>query len=595
MRLILSILLLALAGGPARAAEGDTPPGPLSEAAPRGSPLESEVRAWVKEVPKEASGAFLRFYEGRGWRPAWFTAEGRALPQASRFVAALCDAETEGLRPERYHRAALDEALRQRAAEGNEGEAWVPLELRLTSSFLTYATHLLGGQVRARGGPQADGVEVGQVLEAALASGRVVEVLRGLSPQQEGFVKLRAALSRYRGLAAAGGWPQVPEGGTLKPGMRDARVAVLRQRLRVTGELKAPLEERMLDLGEEGVGVAAVLEGVLQRAVREEETVPVEPLPPPEDFFDAEVEAAVKAFQRRHGLKADGSVGKETLAALRVPVEERITQLLVNLERWRRAPRDLGTRYVLVNLPAFELEAVAGGQPVLRMRVVIGAQDWQTPIFDDAVEYLELNPEWHVPNGILTKEVLPKLQEDAGAAARLGLQVVERATGAIIDPTSVDWSAQVEGPLPYRFAQAPGASNPLGRVKFMFPNRYAVYLHDTPNRAAFEETSRAFSHGCVRVEEPLRLAAFLLQGHESWTEETLAAALDGKTPRRVVLPQPVPVHLLYWTAFVDAEGAVNFRPDLYRQDGAVRRALALEKVKVPAVGEGPAACTQARG
>jgi murein L,D-transpeptidase YcbB/YkuD len=521
-----------------------------------------------------------------------------ARPEAARFVAALCDAETEGLRPERYHRAALDEALRQLAAEGNEAEAWVPVELRLTSSFLTYATHLLGGQVSSphvRGKTQAEGVEVGQVLEAALSSGQVVELLRGLSPGQEGFAKLRAALAHYRGLAAAGGWPVVPEGGTLKPGMRDARVAVLRQRLRVTGELATPLEERMLDLGAEGVGVAAVLEGVLQRAVRVEETVPVEPLPPPEEFYDAEVEAAVKAFQRRHGLKADGSVGKETLAALRVPVEERIAQLLVNLERWRQAPRDLGARYVLVNLPAFELEAVAASQPVLRMRVVIGAQDWQTPIFDDAVEYLELNPEWHVPDGILTKEVLPKLQEDAGAAARLGLQVVERATGAIVDPTSVDWSTQEEGALPYRFAQAPGASNPLGRVKFMFPNRYAVYLHDTPSRAAFEETSRAFSHGCVRVEEPLSLAAFLLQGHEGWTADTLAAALDGKTPRRVVLPQPVPVHLLYWTAFVDGEGTVNFRPDIYRRDGAVRRALALEKVKVPAVGEGPPACTQARG
>ncbi len=589
MRFILSILLLALAGGPARAAEGDTPQGPT---------FESEVRTWVNEVPKEASGAFLSFYEARGWRPAWFTAEGVVRPQASLFVAALCDAETEGLRPERYHRAALDEALRQRAAEGNEGEAWVPVELRLTSSFLTYATHLLGGQVaspQARGKARAEGVDVGQVLESALASGQVVEVLRGLSPQQEGFAKLRAALTRYRALAAAGGWPLVPEGSTLKPGMRDARVAVLRQRLRVTGELSAPLEERMLDLGEEGVGVAAVLEGVLQRAVREEETLPVEPLPPPEDFFDAEVEAAVRAFQRRHGLKADGSVGKETLAALRVPAEERIAQLLVNLERWRRAPRDLGARHVRVNLPAFELEAVAGGQPVLRMRVVIGARDWETPIFDDAVEYLELNPEWHVPDGILTKEVLPKLQEDAGAAARLGLQVVERATGAIIDPTSVDWSAQVEGELPYRFAQAPGASNPLGRVKFMFPNRYAVYLHDTPNRAAFEETSRAFSHGCVRVEEPLKLADFLLQGHEGWTQETVAAALDGKTPRRVVLPRPVPVHLLYWTAFVDGEGTVNFRPDIYRRDGAVRRALALEKVKIPATGEGPAACMQARG
>jgi murein L,D-transpeptidase YcbB/YkuD len=364
--------------------------------------------------------------------------------------------------------------------------------------------------------------------------------------------------------------------------MRDARVAVLRERLRVTGDLPPAPEERPLYPGAPGVGVAALV-GELVRAAMEE-VAPESPRPPiPEDLYDAELEEAVRTFQRRHGLEVDGKVGRETLAELRVPVEERIARLLVNLERWRWAPRELGPRYVAVNLPAFELEAVEQGRAVLRMPVIIGARDWSTPVFEDEVEYLVLNPAWYVPQGISEAEVLPKLREDPGAAERLGLTVHDRATGERVDPWTVDWSGLEEGTLPYGFVQAPGASNPLGRVKFIFPNRFSIYLHDTPDPALFARAHRAFSHGCIRVAEPAKLADFMLRGHEGWTEESLAAAMDaGGEPLRVDLPAPVPVYLLYWTAFVDAEGRVAFRRDVYQRDPEVRRALAVGPV--PAAG-----------
>jgi murein L,D-transpeptidase YcbB/YkuD len=190
------------------------------------------------------------------------------------------------------------------------------------------------------------------------------------------------------------------------------------------------------------------------------------------------------------------------------------------------------------------------------------------------VEYLVLNPEWHVPQGITEEEVLPKLREDPGAAERLGLKVLDRGTGQEVDPRSVDWNGLEAGQCPYRFMQAPGESNPLGRVKFIFPNRFAIYLHDTPDPKLFEQANRAFSHGCVRVAEPARLADFMLRGHGGWTRESLAAAMEaGGEQRRVDLPTPVPVYFLYWTAFVDAEGRVGFRRDLYQRDAAVRRAL----------------------
>ncbi|QRK05129.1 L,D-transpeptidase family protein [Archangium violaceum] len=580
MRSWLVLLCCLLLGMPALGAgAGGAPP-----------PFESAVRARAEEDSRETSKALLHFYETRGFQPAWFSYEGRVRPEVGQYLAALCEAEAEGLRPERYHRSALEASLRRLTLGGGPEDAWVEVELGLTSSVLTYASHLLSGQVPSRRihwrTSPPDAKALAAVLEGLLASGDLAGALRSLSPNDEGFVRLREALARYRAIAAAGGWPLIPEGELLERGMKDARVVVLRERLRATGDLPPAPEERLLHPGTPGVGTLAMVDELVLATME----VPESPLtPPPEDLYDAELEAAVKRFQRRHGLEVDGMVGQETLAALRVPVEERIGQILVNLERWRWAPRALEPRHVRVNLPAFELEAVDQGRTVLRMPVIIGTPAWRTPVFMDEVEYLVLRPAWYVPRGITTNEVLPKLREDAGAAEALGLKVLEKATGAEVDPHSVDWSGLEEGTLPYRFMQAPGDSNPLGRVKFIFPNRFSIYLHDTPNPALFERTNRAFSHGCIRVAEPAKLADFMLRGHEGWTEASLSAAMEaGGGPRRVELPAPVPVYLFYWTAFVDAEGQVEFRKDLYHHDPEVLRAL--EVNPAPPAGGSSATC-----
>jgi L,D-transpeptidase YcbB len=579
MRSVLSFTLFLLLGMPLLAAgEGAGDVGTPSA-------FEASVRAHAREVPEEVAEALLAFYEARGFQPAWFS-QGRARPEAHRYLAALCEVEAEGLRPERYHRAELDAAL-ERPGAGEEEDAWVPVELRLTSSFLTYASHLLTGQVspkRFRWRTQPPERELAEVLEAALASGDIAGSLRALSPRHEGFRQLQAVLARYRAIAAAGGWPQVPRGAPLERGVKEPRVGVLRERLRISGELPSALEERRLRPEAPGLEVAVVEEGRVQATARASPAAAES-----EELFDETLEEAVKHFQRRHGLEEDGVVGARTLAALRVPVEERIEQIVVNLERWRWVPRELGARHVLVNLPAFELEAVEKGRAVLRMRVIIGARSWRTPVFQDEVKYLVLNPVWHVPGGISSREVLPKLREDPREARRMGLRVRSRSTGEVVDPASVDWNALEGEGLPYRFEHPPGPTNPLGRVKFIFPNDFSVYLHDTPDPKLFERAHRALSHGCIRVEEPARLAAFLLRGHEGWTVEALEEAMAaGGEPRRVELPEPVPVHLLYWTAFVDAEGRVNFRPDLYQRDGPVSRALGVEPL--PSAHEVPASC-----
>ncbi|WP_158501752.1 murein L,D-transpeptidase [Vitiosangium sp. GDMCC 1.1324] len=549
--------------------------------------FESSVRARVEMEPRETARALLRFYESRGFQPAWFSYDGSVRPQVEQYLTALSEAETEGLSPERYHRSELEASLRRLTLGGAPEDAWVGMELGLTSSFLSYASHLLSGEVSSRlirwrtklPGP----VALAALLEGSLASGDLAGALRNLSPSNEGFVRLREALARYRAIDAAGGWPLVPEGEPLRRGMKGARVSVLRARLRVTGDLPPAPEERQLYAKVPGVGAVALV-GKLVRAVM---AAPEPPrMPPPDDLYDAEMEAAVKTFQRRHGLAVDGKVGEETLAELRVPVEERIGEIRVNLERWRWMPRNLGPQYVMVNLPAFELEAVEQGRTVLRMPVIIGMPDWSTPVLEDKVKYLVLHPEWNVPPDITEEEVLPQLREDPGAAEALGLTVLDKTTGEEVDPWSVDWNGLEPGKLPYRFAQAPGEANPLGQMKFMFPNRFAIYLHDTPNPVLFTQTNRAFSHGCVRVAEPAKLADFMLRGHEGWSEAALAAEMKvGGEPRRVELPSPIPVYLLYWTAFVDTEGWVGFRPDIYEQDEVVLQALAVNSP--PRVGEPP--------
>ncbi|HZI10102.1 MAG TPA: L,D-transpeptidase family protein, partial [Myxococcus sp.] len=535
----LLVVVLAVAGG----SGGPTRAHAAAMALP---PDADEVKARVEAHLKEKPGddtrqALHRFYDARGFEPAWFK-HGAPQLHVLAYLSALCDVETEGLRPEHYGHGELEEGLKA-LMKGGADDAWAGLELKLTSSFLTLASHLATGQLS----PKAHGwhvkpreLDAVTVLHEAMTRGDVAGALRALSPTSPEYAGLKKALARYRALEAAGGWPRLPaKGGPLEPGMTDPRVRTLRERLQATGELGPPA-------------------------------------PGTEEQFDATVEEAVKAFQQRHGLEPDGKVGGRTLAELRVPVEERIAQLLVNLERWRWMPSDFGERHVRVNVAAFELEAVRPGAPPLRMRVIAGEKEWATPVLTDEMSELVLNPAWAVPRRIASEDILPKLRADPGAAARMGLQV-RTTDGEPVDASQVDWSALGEEPGPYRFGQAAGPGNPLGRLKFVLPNRFRVYLHDTPGKKHFALPERALSHGCVRVEQPEKLATYLLSGAEGWTEERLLAELETGKTQTVALPTPVPVHLLYWTAFATEDGQVHFRRDVYGRDARVREALGLEE------------------
>jgi len=506
--------------------------------------------------PVRAESSTLRFYEERGFEPAWIGPNG---PKASvdSLLSALRRVEREGLTLGGYHAEAIT-ALRTATAKnggtrgGTQGDpAWLSdLELLCTDAFLLYGAHLLRGRVSPTeltpswtlSGRQGDLL---QTLTEATSTKKVQQALSPLRPPQPAYKALTRALRRYRRIVEAGGWPTLSEGPTLKEGMQDPRVEMLRRRLQASG-----------DLSGEGSD--------------------------PSSVFDASLREAVVAFQERHGLEPDGAVGPATRASLNVPATERVDQLIVNLERWRWMPQELGRRHVLVNIAGFRLRVVENGEEVMQMRVITGRPYRQTPVFSDEISYLVFNPYWHVPHSIATKDKLPEIKKDPGYLARQGFEVFQGwgADANPINPSTIDWSRLPASTFPYRLRQKPGPMNALGQVKFMFPNRHSVYLHDTPTRGLFAWAERSFSSGCVRVEQPLELAEYLLADRAQWSVSRIQEALKSSPAERTVrLGEKVPVHLQYWTAWAETDGTVHFRSDVYKRDGDVLQAL----------GAGPAA------
>ena len=246
-----------------------------------------------------------------------------------------------------------------------------------------------------------------------------------------------------------------------------------------------------------------------------------------------------------------------------------VDRLKMNLERWRWAPRDLGERYVLINVPAYQMQVVEGEQPVLSMRVIVGAPDTPTPLFSDEMTYVVFSPYWNIPESILTEETLPRLVEDPEYLRRNNLEAVGTG-GEVVDAEGIDWSdaSALKG---IRLRQAPGPENALGLVKFIFPNHFNVYLHDTPSDRLFFRDERALSHGCIRVENPVGLAEYVLRDRPEWTRQTIAAAMGSEREQAITLKQRLPVHIGYWTAWVDADGSVTYTGDPYEIDPAHAR------------------------
>jgi len=291
--------------------------------------------------------------------------------------------------------------------------------------------------------------------------------------------------------------------------------------------------------------------------------------------FDPILAEAVHRFQLRHGLEADSAVGRLTLTALNVPAAERLRQVEINLERWRWLPADLGARHIEVNIPSFETRVVEDGRTVAVHRSVVGRPFRATPMFSGTMTYLVLSPYWHVPPTIAAVDKLPLIRANPAVIAEDRMTLLDIATNRPVDPASVDWTNMTGADFnrTYRLRQDPGPHNALGAVKFMFPNRHNVYLHDTPSRSLFDLTARDFSSGCIRIDRPLELAEYLLRDRPEWTLARIDEVVRDGVERTVPLSEPIQVHLLYWTAWMDEDGAPQFREDVYGRDDVVWRAL----------------------
>ncbi|MFZ5557759.1 MAG: L,D-transpeptidase family protein [Pseudomonadota bacterium] len=519
-------LLVALALLPAGAAAAETAVEPLRLAVER--LRASETRAGGERIA--ARDLIAEFYERRGFAPAWVD------PARIRELAALVEASRDhGLDPADYHATAVRAFAVAAAADP------AARELLLTDALVRLAYHLHFGRVNPKEldpdwnfGRSLRGLDPVQALERALSAPALAPEVLAYAPRLDYYWSLMDALARYRELAARGGWPAVPAGPTLKPGMSDPRVTALRSRLVATGDL---------------AGVEAA-----------------DPA-----LFDAGLEAAVRRFQERHGLEADGAVGRKTLAELNVPVAARIDQIRVNLERARWVAQDLTGDFLMVDIAGYRAALYLGGLPVWTSRVVVGRPYRETPVFRAPMQYLVINPTWTVPPTILKQDVLPKLAKDPAYLARENMTVVDNQ-GRPVDAGAIDWKRYARGGFPYQIVQQPGDRNALGRIKFMFPNSHFVYLHDTPAKALFDRAERAFSSGCIRVEAPVDLAVLLLDDPERWGPDAVRAAIAGGQTRTVPVRRKLPVLLLYWTAEV-RDGIVYFRPDLYGRDRAVLKAL----------------------
>jgi L,D-transpeptidase YcbB len=504
---------------------------------------------FVAENKIHSVEALVRFYELRNFEPAW-TVEGEPRDYLKSFLTALSTADQHGLRPEIYHIRPIDKMLGALAAidhinSDQDVYLLADLDLLLTDAFLTYGSHLLAGQVNPETfDPEwiADrrGADMASVLQDALNSGNIFESLRSLLPEHEGYIRLYETYNQYRLLLENRvKWPVVEAGPKMQLGDRHERVALLRARLADDPELQAEF-----------------LAG---------ET----------DLFDKNLKMAVIDFQSRHGLDMDGIVGPATLAALNTSLKEKVERIRLNLERWRWLPKDLGYRSVQVNIADFQLKVVEQQQIVLEMKIIVGKNYRQTPVFSDKISYMVLNPSWHVPQSIAVNDKLPLIKKNPGYLAQQKMRVFSswRADAKEIDPYQIDWRKVTELNFSYRLRQDPGPNNALGRIKFMFPNRFDVYLHDTPSRELFSKTSRTFSSGCIRIQNPEELALYLLKDDPRWDRDKFRKTLDTMKERSIRLPEPVPVHLLYWTVFVDKDGVVQFRNDIYERDAKLAKAL----------------------
>ena len=506
------------------------------------APETNGSRIYAGGMPLEHPGAVTLFYERRGFKPAWSTPEG-PNDRADRLLEAIRTVIDDGFTANHYPLHRLERALRYAWNDPNNTAVMVELDLMMTDAFMRVAHDLSAGIVD----PSTLGIGISSFkwdetnlrrIESGIETGRMIEALESFRPRQEQYERLREALKLHLAIAQKGGWPQVAEGKTLRPGDSDPRVRQIRKRLAATGDLPR------------GTSIYG-------------------------SKYDDKLADAVKEFQRRYGLSADGIIGAGTIEAMNISPAQVARMIELNMERWRWLPEDLGRRYLWVDITGGQLSLTDQDSVRLDMRVMIGRVDDPTPTFSDTMTYLVINPYWEVPASIVMKKLYPYFSEDPTFFQRHGIEVYSgwRSSARRVDAAKVDWKSYDPGYLPFRFRQKPGPLNAMGRIKFMFPNRYDIYIHDTPSRYLFARERYAYTSGCVRVRRPIDLAVTLLEDTHWWTEKRVRRQLRNGDERILHLKRPIPVHLTYFTVSVMNDGRLQFHRDIYGWDNLLDSVL----------------------
>jgi L,D-transpeptidase YcbB len=486
------------------------------------------------------------FYRQRGFQPAWIQigwfGGRRVRSEGAALLECLRDARQDGMDPAEYPVDELEQQFERVNPSTTSATELAWLDARLSYAFLEYAAHLYRGRVNPKEISPAWQVaahrkELAVLLEDALAHNDICGGLARVRPALPEYAALRQALGVYYRIAQTGGWPRVSETHSLRKGDRGEVVNLLRMSLARHGDFPFLL--------------------------------PDEP-----SIFDESLASAVRTFEARHGLPADGIADPEMLSVLNTPVATVIRQIELNLERMRWLPENLGRRHLRVNIPNYHLQIIEDSRTVLEMRVVVGKRENTTPVISDQITHVTFNPYWNIPESIAVKETVPLLLKDKKYAEKHGIQVVMKGNEEeIVDPADISWKEAIHdaNAFPYVLRQRPGPENALGKVKFMFPNRFSVYLHDTPSRHLFRETERDYSHGCVRVEHPALLAEYLLKDKPGWNADRIRNAMQSSEEISVSLASPLPVHIVYWSVWVGKDGKLQRRPDIYDLDSAQER------------------------
>lgn len=478
-------------------------------------------------------------YQARKYKFVWLKKNMKPKKHLLTYLDTLENSKLEGLDPNFYYMDDIERNINE--LKNLEGENLKlrasQLDLLISSSSIFYFSDLLYGRYKFSNKFIEQSyiesyIDIIALINKAIKENIFHRAVNVLLPDNYLYHALKKSLAKYENIRENGGWQTVPPGEILKLDMNDDRVIYVKHRLHITDDLKL-------------------------RSNLDTEQYLYNPV------FDTVLEAAVKKFQKRHGLQEDGDVGQDTITAMNISVDKKINSIKTNMDVWRKLPRSFGNKYVLVNIPAFKLFGVENNAIVLEMRTIVGSSDWNTPIISKDIKFMVINPYWNIPPEIFAKETLPSLRNDPDYIEKENLEVVSLKTETVQENYSQNWSEVDPDNFNYRLRQIPGPTNPLGRIKFIFPNEHNVYLHDTPDKELFDQSDRKISHGCIRIEKPLQLAEFIFNNDDEWDSSLIISEIKSGQPKEVHLKRPMPVHIVYFTAWAERNGSTYFRNDFY--------------------------------